>query len=284
MPSLRTLAGATLSLAPAYAAAAKYMVVFGDSYSTTNSWIGSAAPSESDPIGNPTFPGQTTSGGYNWVGNAIAKQNSTLVFAYDLAVTGATVDTSIVDTYAQYNFDDQVETLFATYLAGSAAPWDDVGDVLAAVWFGINDVGNPFWDNEAAPIDATLDRYFELLDELYSDGLRNYVLFTIPPFDRAPAFEYSNVTSLQADIATYNADLSTRLAEFKSAHSDVTAQVFDTTDTFTAVIDNPTAYGASDATCISSDGTSCLWTDSYHPGLVIHEHLAEALVQAVDFF
>lgn len=70
--------------------------------------MGSTAPSAANPIGNPAFPGSTTSGGLNWVGNAIAVYNSTEVFAYDLAVTGATTDNDIVETYAQYNFDDQV--------------------------------------------------------------------------------------------------------------------------------------------------------------------------------
>lgn len=115
------------------------------------------------------------------MGQAIAKQNTSLVLAYDLAVTGATTDKEIVDTYAQYNLDDQVETLFSTYLTGSLAPWaSSPGDVLAAVFCGINDVGEPFWDGIPAPIDAILDRYFGLLEELYADGLRNYVLFTIP--------------------------------------------------------------------------------------------------------
>ncbi|GAW20686.1 hypothetical protein ANO14919_101950 [Xylariales sp. No.14919] len=291
MASLRThflrLAGAILSLAPAQAAAAKYLIVFGDSYSTTGSWVGSEAPSASNPIGNPSFPGTTTSAGLNWVGQAIAKQNTSVVFAYDLAVTGATTDKEIVDTYAQYNFDDQVETLFATYLAGSAAPWESAADVLVAVWCGINDVGEPFWDGISAPVDTILDRYFGLLDTLYADGLRNYVLFNIPPFDRAPAIIYESadrVASLHSDIQTYNAQLASRLAEFKSAHSDVTALLFDTTSTFETVLDNPTAYGAPDATCVSGDGTSCLWADTYHPGLVIHENIAKALVKAVDFF
>ncbi|KAI0447318.1 carbohydrate esterase family 16 protein [Xylaria telfairii] len=291
MPSLRThilcFAGAYLSLSPAQAAVAKYLVVFGDSYSTTNSWVGSTAPSTSNPIGNPSFPGTTTSGGLNWVGQVIAKQNTSLVFAYDLAVTGATTDKEIVDTYAQYNFDDQVETLFNTYLAGSSAPWENIGDVMTTVWVGINDVGEPFWDGVPAPVGAILDRYFGLLETLYATGLRNYILFTIPPFDRAPAILYQSadrVASLRSDIKTYNAGLASRLAAFKSKHSDIKARLFDTAPTFTTVLDNPTAYGAPDATCVNGDGKSCLWADTYHPGLVIHEHLAEALVKAVDFF
>ncbi|TGJ84307.1 hypothetical protein E0Z10_g4460 [Xylaria hypoxylon] len=291
MASLRIrflrFAGVILSLAPAQAAAAKYLLVFGDSYSTTNSWAGGTAPSASNPIGNPSFPGQTTSAGLNWVGQAIAKQNTSLIFAYDFAVTGATTDKEIVDTYAQYNFDDQVETLFSTYLSGSAVPWKSAADVLVAVWCGINDVGEPFWDGISSPIDTILDRYFGLLDTLYAKGLRNYVLFTVPPFDRAPAIIYESATrvaSLHSDIQTYNTKLATRLSKFKSAHTDVTAQIFDTTPTFKTILDNPTAYGAPDATCVNGNGKSCLWADTYHPGLVIHEYLAKALVKAVKFF
>lgn len=102
------------------------------------------------------------------------------MFAYDLAVTGATTDKEIVDTYAQYNFDDQVETLFATHLAGKVASWGSTANVLAAIWFGINDVGESFWDGVSAPVDTILNRYFGLLETLYSRGLRNFVIFTIP--------------------------------------------------------------------------------------------------------
>ncbi|KAI0160270.1 carbohydrate esterase family 16 protein [Xylariaceae sp. FL1272] len=253
--------------------AQKYMLVLGDSYSTTNSWVGSTTPSSSNPIGNPTFPGQTTSAGLNWVGNAIAVYNSTEVFAYDLAQTGATTDNDIVSTYTQYNFDDQVETLVPQYLL----PWTkaSASDTLVAIWIGINDVGNPFWDGDAAPISETMvrrkDRYWGLMDDLYADGFRNYVLFTVPPFNHAPAFQYEETTSLVSDIESYNSNLSSRLATFKSGHSDVTATLFDTAPTFNTVISDPTAYGATDAVCISGDGTSCLWTDSYHPGLAIRE-------------
>jgi phospholipase/lecithinase/hemolysin len=92
------------------------------------------------------------------------------------------------------------------------------------------------------------------------------------------------VASLHSDIQTYNTKLASRLATFKASHRDVTAQLFDTAPTFKTVLDNPTAYGAPDATCVNGDGRSCLWADTYHPGLVIHELLARALVKAVKFF
>jgi phospholipase/lecithinase/hemolysin len=111
----------------------------------------------------------------------VSKLNTSLILAYDFAVSGATTDTDIVSSYATYCFDDQVETLFQTYLASKPdyAPWTSA-DTLVAVWIGINDVGQPFWDGEAAPIDAVMDRYFGLLQDLYNDGVTNFVLFTIP--------------------------------------------------------------------------------------------------------
>ena len=44
------------------------------------------------------------------------------------------------------------------------------------------------------------------------------------------------------------------------------AQVVDTQLAFSAMLDNPTAYGAPNASCYNPDGVSCLWTDEYNPG------------------
>ena len=149
----------------------------GDSYSSTSSWAGGAAPSDANPIGNPQFPGQTTSGGLNWVGQAIAELNSSVVYSHDFAVSGATIDTAIVDTWAGSGVDDQVD-LFGQYVADSGT-WTPQ-DTLTVVWVGINDVGHPYWDGKVAPICQVMKRYLELLDILYSHGLRKFVLFTVP--------------------------------------------------------------------------------------------------------
>ena len=36
------------------------------------------------------------------------------------------------------------------------------------------------------------------------------------------------------------------------------------------VLNDPTAYGFPDATCINDDGTSCVWWNNYHPGMKYH--------------
>lgn len=68
-------------------------------------------------------------------------------------------------------------------------------------------------------------------------------------------------------ITAYNARLARHLTHFAAAHEGVTARFVDTARAFQAAIDDPTAYGAANATCYADDGTSCLWWNDYHPGI-----------------
>ncbi|KAJ0158335.1 hypothetical protein CTA2_11823 [Colletotrichum tanaceti] len=256
----------------------KNLIVFGDSYSTVGFWPGGTLPAAGNPLGNPALPGQTTSSGLNWVGHLTGTLNTSLVLTYDFAVTGATTDKDIVNTYAQFCVDDQVAQ-YAQYASAKV----DKANALVAVWIGINDVGEPFWAKQPAPVARIMDRYFELLQTLADDGLANFVLLTVPPFsDQIPAIiDQPEVdrARLRSDIAAYNAALETRLAAFKSANSGVKGLVFDTRPSFDAVINDFAKYGARDATCYGSG--DCLWADNYHAGLAIHKLLAENLVKGV---
>ncbi|KAF6803225.1 GDSL-like Lipase/Acylhydrolase [Colletotrichum sojae] len=254
------------------------LIVFGDSYSTVGFWPGGTLPAAGNPLGNPSLPGQTTSSGLNWVGHLTSTLNTSLVLTYDFAVTGATTDKDIVDTYAQYCVDDQVEQ-YKQYASAKV----DKANALVAVWIGINDVGEPFWDRTSAPVDKIMDRYFELLQTLADDGLKNFVLLTVPPFsDQIPAMIGQSETDLQRlrdNISAYNEALATRLATFKSANAGVKGLVFDTKPSFDTVVGDFAKYGAKDATCYGS--SNCLWADNYHAGLAIHKLLAENLVKGV---
>ncbi|OJD33590.1 gdsl-like lipase acylhydrolase [Diplodia corticola] len=255
----------------------KYLLVFGDSYSTVGYWPQGTAPSASSPLGSVALPGSTTSGGLNWVGQVTSKLNTSLTLTYDFAVSGATTDKDIVDSYASSCVDDQVDQ-YGQYVNGTIP----AADTLAVFWTGINDVGESFWDGTTAPIAKVMDRYVELLETLYDSGLQKFVLFTVPPFDKAPAFasqDATKVAQMRSDIADYNAALQERWTSFKAANAGASGQVFNTTPSFEAVLDDPTSYGAADATCQSGDGTSCVWTDTYHPGLAVHEVVAKAFME-----
>lgn len=155
----------------------------GDSYSTTQFYIEGGYPSASDPIGQPALPGSTTSGGLNWVGQVTSKLNSSLVLTYDWAYYGADTSNNIIVTGVTTDFIAQVGE-FEKYLvpAPSAAPWTAT-NTLVAVWMGINDVGQCFWESSlytTCPIDKVMETYFGLLENLYNDGVRKFVLLMVP--------------------------------------------------------------------------------------------------------
>lgn len=84
----------------------------------------------------------------------------------------------------------------------------------------------------------------------------------------------------EAAIAKYNDAIAQRLEAFKASNSGVTAKIVDTAVPFNTALDNPTEYGAPDATCYNEDGTSCLWFNDYHPGVEINRLVAEAVADA----
>lgn len=83
-----------------------------------------------------------------------------------------------------------------------------------------------------------------------------------------------------AAIAKYNAAIATRLVAFTTKNSDITAKIVDTIAPFNKALDNPTAYGAPNATCYNEDGKSCLWFNDYHPGIWINRLVAKAVADA----
>ncbi|KAF7882785.1 uncharacterized protein EAF02_006148 [Botrytis sinoallii] len=261
----------------------KYLMVFGDSYTSDGFYGGATLPSAENPLGV-ALPGSTTDGGLGWLGVVATELNSSLVLGYDYAEYGATTDNTLVNG-ATHDLIAQV-TEFSTYAAHnvSSAPWTE-DNTMAIVWMGINDVGNSYWDGFVTPFDNILDVYFAQLQILYDAGVRYFTLFTIPPFDQAPVFAKQtaqNMDYVRGNISTYNADLVTRLATFEAANSGVTGTVFNTTESFYTVLDDPATYGSPDVTCMNADGTSCLWYDSYHPGQAIQKLVAENFVKAMS--
>lgn len=78
-----------------------------------------------------------------------------------------------------------------------------------------------------------------------------------------------------AAIEKYNNLLAAYLSNFQSSNADAKAKLIQTQPAFNKALNNPTAYGAPNATCVNWDGTSCLWRDPYHPGVAIHDLTAQ---------
>ena len=111
----------------------------GDSYSQTGFDPTLSLASATNPLGNPTFPGWTTSGGPNWIGDYITQYNSSPVYSYNFASGGATTDAKLVTPFAPtvLSFVDQVNLALKSAQTPGFVKWD-AADAVFAVWIGVN--------------------------------------------------------------------------------------------------------------------------------------------------
>jgi phospholipase/lecithinase/hemolysin len=105
----------------------------------------------------------------------------------------------------------------------------------------------------------------------------------LPATNKTPQMKSNaKVADLVSAISNWNAQLPTRVASFKTANPEANVTIVDTSPPWEAALANPKAYGAPDATCTNSNGKSCLWFNSYHPGTAIQKLVAQAVAAALN--
>ncbi|CAD6445726.1 724eb808-abc8-4021-8606-5148c2cead92 [Sclerotinia trifoliorum] len=201
------------------------------------------------------------------------------MLSYNFAYGGATTNASLVAPYAPtvLSLIDQVNQ-FVQYIP--SGPWS-ASNTLFGIFMGVNDVGNAYYlSNYTTVLGQIMDSYFAEVQRLYDAGGRNFLFLSVPPTQDSPLF-IAQGTAVQASLTTaisqYNAAIISRVTEFKAANAESKTWVYDTQIPFLAAINNPTAYGSADATCINADGVSCLWWNNYHPGQIIHKLVAQGV-------
>ena len=228
----------------------KQLFVFGDSYTQTGFDVKSTQPSASNPFGNPSYPGWTSSNGPNWVGFLSTTYNASALLTYNMAYGGATVDSLLVTPYAPtvISMKDQVRTEFLpTYGSHPAsAPWTSDSS-LFAFFIGIIDVGNSWWLNNSTLYDAIFSTYSSLLSDVYATGARNFLFLSVPPVNLAPLTLNQDDGGYAKEnegrvILDWNKRLSTMVTAFQANHTGTKAFVHDTWGLFNAVIEDPKAY------------------------------------------
>lgn len=254
----------------------------GDSYTTIGFQYAGSQPNASNPIGNPALPGKTTSGGYNWVGNLVAKYNKSLVLAYDFAIAGATVDSNLIPPYqpAVKSFVQQVQIFQGHYL-NTSGTWN-LDDSLFTAWFGMNDIprGENLSDWTTTIFEETIQQYLAQAQNLYYVGSRYFVFLEVPPLQRTPQLIGESAAAQEAmasDVDRFNEAIREGIRDFAHHNREATVWLLNTTKIFNEALDNPTAYGAPNALCYNSNGVSCLWWNDYHPGKAIQDLVAKSI-------
>jgi len=99
-------------------------------------------PNDENPLGNPPFPGLTAVGGTNWVGYVTKTFNRSLLYTYNYAFGGATLDPVISPPGGPgvQTLTHQVIAFLNTVSEKPAAtPWKSHNS-LFSIWIGINDI------------------------------------------------------------------------------------------------------------------------------------------------
>ncbi|MCJ1360586.1 MAG: hypothetical protein MMC33_010594 [Icmadophila ericetorum] len=261
----------------------KYFV-FGDSYTTTGFNITMAQPSSSVPLGNPAYPGYTSSNGPNYVDYLTTQYNQSLVETYNLAYGGATVDSDLVAQYLPtvLDFRQQVNTeFFPYYVDKPAAKWTSSNSLFSA-FFGINDVGNSYSAQNATLNTAIFKVYASLIDELYHAGARNFLFLNVPPVNLSPGTSEQGAAAQAleaADIADFNDRLAQMAYNLQYTYVDTTVFQFDTSRVFNQVLTNPASYpqtaGYKNTTdyCVAyENGTPAMNTFNTTCGVPVNEY------------
>ncbi|KAK0381155.1 fungal cellulose binding domain-containing protein [Colletotrichum limetticola] len=289
----------------------KHAFVFGDSYSQTGFNTSLEAPNPANPLGNPSYPGWTSCNGPNWVDYLTVKHNASLLYTYNLAYGGATVDADLVKPYADtvLTLKDQVQTLFSNAYAAKTAPAWTGADSVFAFWIGVNDIGNSYWngaDATSALNTKIVDVYQGLAKELYEAGARNFVWLTTPPVDRTPMLLAENADAQKLckdDVADFNGRVNA-MAKNVTTWEGANAWVVDANGVFNGVLDNVAKFDATKGYKNTTgycdaykDGTtaqdtlidSCtypvneyFWLNTLHPTYPIHDAVAETVTSALE--
>ncbi|KAE9989903.1 Dolichyl-diphosphooligosaccharide--protein glycosyltransferase subunit [Venturia inaequalis] len=225
----------------------KYMFVFGDSYSQTGFNTSGLQPSIGNPLGNPPFPGWTSSHGPNWVGLLTLEYNSSNVLTYNLADGGATVDATLVKPWRSdvLSLTDQVQKRFVRKYANKPpqTPWAQ-NNTLFAFWIGINDVGNTYWEKNRTIVDRIFAKYNSLVEEVYETGARNFIFLGVPPIQRTPRNSGNKEAAELEDkaVKAWNSDLIKMSDSLRARHPDITSLIFQTMDIWNRVLDDPLSF------------------------------------------
>ncbi|KAG8853662.1 hypothetical protein FRB96_008080 [Tulasnella sp. 330] len=284
LSSLALVAGALGIVAAAPAPQPKYWFAFGDSYTATSFNVTTGPlPNLENPFGNPIYPGYTACGLFtNYIDDLTAVYNKSLIFTYNFAYGGATIDANLVTPYLPtvLSLIDQVnEYLDSVASRPASTPWTPENSIFS-FFIGINDIGNSWSDpgSRTAFDEVLLDTYFELVEKVYNTGARNFLFINVPPVNRSPLMLAETAADQAGEktvIDGFNARLAARVAEFDLSGQGVKALFYDSSARVNQILDNPQKYGFVDSTTFGTNATDYCWCNNYHISPGVHSYLAK---------
>ncbi|KAL8836324.1 MAG: hypothetical protein Q9176_006385 [Flavoplaca citrina] len=263
-----------------------------------------AQPNDTFPLGNPftnssTPPYHTFTNGPNWVQYLTFKYNESQIYTYNLALSGAVVNTTAIGQNQPIDLIHQIDDRFIpNYVTKNDIGWN-ASNSLFALYFGTNEVDRTYKQQDLRINVAVFDSYLGQLNKLYELGARNFLLHTVPPINRGPYKVQPDRGIEGNDINDFNYRMTELFKDFTLAHDDISVLLFDLNSLFSQVLDDPTsyphtvnlknttgsckAYESEEVPSIDFKDPSCeyavdeyFWLDGLHPTYPVHEvHAAQ---------
>lgn len=289
----------------------EHLVAFGDSISTTHYNMFRDQPSKENPLGNPVFPGFTTSNGPNWLGFMTAEYNATFVKTVNFASGGATIDFDIVPQMGtgSNSVKHQVEQQWLTKYAHQPPAefrWR-ADNSLFAIFAGNNDVRDTFLlKMDPSVLERSVEAHGKLMSKLYKSGSRNFLVMNILPFDLSPMLSRKQtdaISELEKLVTDFNGLLNQTVSEFRIDYPDANVIFYDANKRFAQLLEDPCSMKETcllletDTYCEAYKGDnmheidpyrfdeSCeypadkyFWLSNVHPGFRVHQAMAKGVV------
>jgi len=239
------------------------LVIFGDSYSSIGYDDFYPRPDKEHPLGSPSpaYVWTESNDKPNWVGHLMAKHKANPdLLVYNYAIGGDTV----------HDLQGQVKRRFLPHAGQQPvwAPWKS-DNTLFVTWIGINDCAF-LGSNEA--IKQAQKKLFNLQQELYDEGARNFLFIDVPPMETSPAFPKDAGELAGQNYKRWNEILRENVEAFSSANEDVTTMILSSWYFFKRVFATPSEYGFEEGDIRKRYGP--VWADHIHPTSRMHELFA----------
>ncbi|KAJ4111500.1 hypothetical protein NW768_011854 [Fusarium equiseti] len=217
---------------------------FGDSWTKTGFETSGTQPSKNNRLGNPTYPGKTSSNGPNWIGYLTTTYNKSPFLTYNLAYSGAVVDTDIIRNNNNDLTRQVQERFLPKYKRDKAF---HASTSLFAIWMGINDVMKGDLYNKPETLDKIFKTYSGEIAALYKAGARNFLLLTLPPLERAPRVtkksdSATRIPRIAKAVSEWNSRVRSLQSSIQKNYSKSTVFVYDTYPLMMNVMKKPSTY------------------------------------------
>lgn len=274
---------------------AKYVFTYGDSYTSTGFDMGGTKPTADNPLGNPSYPGVTSTGPSqeNWV-DIFTMNSPRNTLTYDLAVSGSSIDQSLLQGFSkdlQHFVNTSALWAANVNLQPTTGQWS-ANNSVHVIWFGRNDV---YWQIiQRVPmqtrLDAVLASYINSLTTLWDAGARRFVIMDIAPMWYEPMWHQQKepfiswLPLVSQSCAYWSQQLASLVGAWSAGKIGAGLQltILNTQSAFERVINDPTSWGLYSSTCRNDDadvnsGGRCPFADLIHPGPPIARSIAIAV-------